>query len=70
MFEIAAKEKPKWFQLRWKLANNLVKLARAIHPRNPEVYAFMMQMAVDELICGKAVVRIEPDELYKTKDSE
>ena len=66
MFSITATEKPKWHDLRWKLSNALVWLARRVYPRNPEVNAFLMQVMTDQMIYGQSVVRVNPAEMYKT----
>lgn len=51
-----AKDKPKWYQLRWKLSNLFVAIGRSIYPPNPEVLAFRMELMSDLLIHGKAMV--------------
>lgn len=48
---------PRWYQFRWKLSNALVKLAKFIHPPNPEVWAFFVECAMDEMIYGKSVMQ-------------
>lgn len=70
MFSITATEKPKWHDLRWKLSNALVGLARRIYPRNPEVNAFLMQLMTDQMIYGQSVVRVNQEEIYKTPNAE
>ena len=63
MFTVTAKEKPRWYQLRWKLSNFFVRVARGIYPQNPEVIAFYTQIMTDQLIYGQSVVRVGPDEI-------
>lgn len=52
--------RPKWYQLRFRLANAFVRLARKIHPENPEVMAFYTQLMMDQMIYGTSIVRIDP----------
>jgi hypothetical protein len=68
VFSITAKNKPKWHNLRWKISNALVKLARKIYPRNPEVDAFMLQIISDQIIYGRSMVRISPEDIFKTEN--
>jgi len=62
---IEAKDKPDWtmdayyYCARWKIANRLVWLAKKIHPKNPEVYAFWAQIYLDSAITGTGVVKVE-----------
>lgn len=58
MFRLISKEQPKWYNLRWKLSNFLVRVARKIYPENPEVTAFYIQLVHDDLIAGRAIVRL------------
>ena len=67
MFTIHAKEKPKWYNLRWKLSSLIVKLARFVYPENPEVKAFIMRALMDEVICGASLTRIDPFAIFKTE---
>lgn len=60
MYQVKARKKPKFYQARWIVSNWLVSLARLIHPRNPEVEAFSMQLMMDQLIYGRSVVRVNP----------
>ena len=66
MFSVKATKRPKWYNFRWQLANVLVKLARKIHPKNPEVEAFMLQVAMDQILYGQSITRIAPKEFYKS----
>jgi hypothetical protein len=59
------KEQPKWYNLRWKLSNKLVWLARKIHPENPEVKAFWMDVMADQMITGQAIVRVNLEDVMK-----
>lgn len=60
---IKSKQKPLWYQLRWKLSNLLVWVARKVYPQNPETTAFYMETLTDQLIAGRAVVRVDPMEM-------
>jgi hypothetical protein len=65
---MTAKEDPKWFQFRWRLSNQLMRLAQWIYPPNPNVQAFLMQQMYDQIFYGKSCVKIErvdPNELLK-----
>lgn len=63
MFSIKAKNKPKWHQLRKKLASSLVSLARKIDPVNDDAAAFWMEKIYKEMaLYGSSVVRVEWDE--------
>ncbi len=57
-------ENPKWHDLRWRLSNALVGVARRIYPRNPEVNAFLAQVVIDQMIYGRSVVRVNPAEMH------
>ena len=63
MITVTAKAKPKWYELRWKLSNLFVRIARRIYPENPEVTAFYVQTMTDQLIYGQSIVRIGPYEI-------
>ena len=69
MYSIIATEKPKWHNIRWKLSNAVVLVARWIYPENPEVKAFLMQVMTDQMIYGQAVTRIDPKEIFKTPNA-
>ena len=56
---------PKWYNFRWKLSNILIDLARKIYPNNPEVEAFWTDLIVDQMIYGKAITRVNPEEMMK-----
>jgi hypothetical protein len=56
--------KPKWYNLRWKVSNALVRMANRVYPKNPEVTAFWMQAMSDQMIYGHSVVRVKPEEMY------
>jgi hypothetical protein len=60
IYKVTAKARPNWRQIRWKVSNALLDLARWIYPENPEVKAFFMQMVMDQMIAGKAVMRVDP----------
>lgn len=62
MIKVTAKDRPKWYQLRWKLSNLFVEIGRKIYPENPEVMAFYVKVMSDQMIYGGSVVRVAPDE--------
>ncbi len=59
MINIEATEKPKYYQLRWKISNLFMRLARRVYPESPEVKAFYLQMLHDYMIAGKFVTRVD-----------
>lgn len=59
MMQFSAKDKPRWYQLRWRLSNFFVSIARKIKPDNPEVMAFMAECIYEHAIMGKAVVLVK-----------
>lgn len=61
-YRITTKDKPRWFQFRWKLSYLIMRLARWVYPPSPEVWAFITQMAMDEMIFGGAIRRIKPED--------
>ncbi len=63
-FDYVAKDKPKIWQVRWKLSNCFVGLARKIYPANPEIAAFHLQQYSDMMILGKSITRVTPLEFY------
>lgn len=65
MFRLSSKTRPRWYHVRWALSSLLVRLAQKIHPPNPDVYAFQMQLMMDQAIYGKSMVRVSPNEYYK-----
>ena len=65
MFNIVIKKKPRWYQFRWKVSNLLVRLARKIHPKNPEITAFYVRMMTDQMIHGRSVMMVDPTAIYK-----
>jgi hypothetical protein len=62
---IEAKEKPKWYQIRWKLSNIFVKIAYKIYPESPNVKGFWMQQIMDGLILGESIIRVNPEETHE-----
>ena len=69
MFKTVAIDRPMWYHLRWGVSNMLIRLARRVYPKNPEVRAFWMDLMMDELISGRAITRVDPSELYKDSSS-
>ena len=59
-YRLKTKVKPKWYELRFRVANWFVNIARMIHPDNPEVWLFYTQLAIDQAVYGKSVIRIDP----------
>jgi len=59
MIDIQAKEKPKWYQFRWKLSNMFVIIAKKIYPESPEVRAFYMKQLSDMMIYGNVITRVD-----------
>ena len=51
-------EQPKWHQLRWRVSNWLVAVARKISPENPEVEAYWMEQLAEQMIYGMSVSRV------------
>ena len=66
MYTVQATERPKWYNFRWRVSSALVRLARRIYPANPDVKAFFMQIAMDQMICGGSVVRVDPLAMKET----
>ena len=62
IFNVKSKDKPKWYELRKKLSNFFVLLARKIYPYNKEIPAWMMEVYLDQAIYGKSFTRIDPKE--------
>lgn len=69
MYDIEAKEKPRWYDLRRKISTFFIRVARWIHPRNPDVTAFQVQLMTDAMIYGRAVVRVNPMDEFKETDA-
>jgi hypothetical protein len=51
--------------LRLRLSSALVRLAKRIYPRNPEVDAFLAQRAIDQMTYGLSVSIVSPKDIYK-----
>jgi len=64
-YDICATEKSKWHNLRWKVSNTLIVIAKWVYPENPEVYAFLMKKAIDEAIYGRSITHINNEEIYR-----
>ena len=64
--QIRAKAQPKWFELRWRISNLLVQVARRIYPKSPEIEAFwagqLMKRYVEYLIEGVGTIKIKWEE--------
>jgi hypothetical protein len=61
--EIKSTVKPKWFQLRFKLSNLFMSVARLIYPQNPDIRAFYVQLMMDQLIYGESIIRVNPKDV-------
>jgi hypothetical protein len=48
--KITAKKKPLRLDVRWRLANLLINIARRIKPSNPEVMAYLLEIATENYI--------------------
>ena len=59
VYTLKATVKPKWYQFRHRLSSFLVRIARKIHPENPDVMAFYAQLMMDQMLYGSAIVRQE-----------
>lgn len=59
-YSIRPKTKPKWYELRKRLSNGFVWVARKIYPENPEVFAFFMKTSMDAMIYGRSIIRVDP----------
>jgi hypothetical protein len=62
------KDKPKWYNIRRRVASKLVILARKIYPDSLEVKAFWMDVMMDSAIYGKAITRVNPEAWMKEED--
>lgn len=58
-------KKPNKFKLREWIAWILVKIAQKIYPESDAVKAFYLQLYHDQIIYGKSIVRINPEDLYE-----
>jgi hypothetical protein len=67
IYDIVTKLKPKWYQLRWQLARFFIFLAKECYHESPEVRAFLMKIAVDKMIYGKAITVIDPQNFIPPK---
>jgi len=61
---IKSTKRPKWYNIRWRISNLFVHIARIIDPGNPEVKAFYMQRITDALIYGKSIIRVNPEHIH------
>ena len=64
MLSIKSTEKPKWYQLRYRLSCLVVNLGRRIYPKNPDVTAFHMQRMLEFSLYGSTAVKIEAVDLF------
>jgi len=60
-YNIISTEKPKYYQLRWKLSNFIIHIAKIIYPENPEIKAFFLKIIMDYMILGESIIRINPE---------
>ena len=58
-------KKPQSFR-EW-LAMRLVRLAQWIYPKSEAVLSFYAQMAIDEMVYGQHITRIDPRDIYMEK---
>lgn len=66
-FDITTTEKPRWFQIRWRISNLFLRIAKWIYQENPGVWAFYLKQATDLMISGNAITRIDPQQFFKDK---
>ena len=66
MTNFESKRKPT--KIREWIAWWLVKLAKKIYPDSEAVISFYMGIMHDYLINGKAIVKIQPDEIFQKVD--
>ncbi len=59
-----AKERPKWYQFRWRLSSAIVRFAQWIYPDNPDLKAYMAQAMSDMLIYGHHISRVNPADVF------
>jgi hypothetical protein len=59
IYDVSAKEKPRWHQVRWRLSNIFVRIAKKIYPENPEVMAFFIKQMTDLAIYGGSITHID-----------
>jgi hypothetical protein len=57
---VTPKQKPKWHEVRRRIARVFVRIAQKIYPNSPEVMAFHMQQMTDMMILGHCITRIDP----------
>ena len=67
-YTIKAKERPKWFQLRWRLSNWLISMAIKMYHENPEVKAYFMKVMIDNAICGGSVSHVNWKDVIKKNE--
>ena len=67
---IVPTDKPRWYDLRWRLSILFVRVAYKIYPKNPEVTAFWMDLVMDHMITGKSIVRINPIDKERTENAK
>ncbi len=70
-FDVTSKApKPKWYQLRRRLSNVFLWLAKKTYPENPEVWAFMCKQIMDLAIYGQTVTRVSPSEWHEIEQDK
>ena len=57
MFKVTPTKKPKWYQVRHRTASLIVRLAKWIHPNNPDVYSFYAEMLMEQAIYGSTIIK-------------
>ena len=64
-YDLTAKvTEPKWYELRRKLARFLVNIARWVYAESPEVYLFHVKLAMDAMIYGQPITRVDPSDMF------
>lgn len=57
-FTFEPTDRPRWFELRRRFARWLVNIAKRIYPQSPEVFAFLQEVMLEEVLYGSGVVKM------------
>ena len=69
IYDIKTNEsKPKWYEVRKKLSNICLWLAKKLYPENPAVKAFFMKQITDMAIYGGSIAHIDYTKINKIHD--
>lgn len=70
-YDVTAKANgPKWYELRKRLSDFFLRLAKRLYPESPNIKAFFVKQYVDAMIYGGSITRVDPAEWHNVPKSQ